>query len=160
MERIFVKNFSGLKRIFRRCSSHQCDAARAADHDEHQVKIWINYQVSKTKKTVQKSGKRTKGSSLELSVPTYGCTGFCKKSVIFSFKKCDQTNSPLEMRPNIFFLRKCDQTFSPLEIRPNIFSKGNATKHIFLRKCDQTFFPLEMWLKIFSKGNATKNILL
>ena len=51
-----MTNFSGLIRIVRRCSSHQCDAARAADHDEKKVKIWINFQVSKTKKTAQKSG--------------------------------------------------------------------------------------------------------
>jgi len=32
------------------------------------------------KKRKQFPKKRTKGSSLELSVPTYGCTGFCKRS--------------------------------------------------------------------------------
>jgi len=68
MERIFVTNFSGLKRIFRRCSSHQCDADRAADHDENQLKFWICYQVSKTKKTFPKveicKRENLKGSSL------------------------------------------------------------------------------------------------
>ena len=32
------------------------------------------------KKRKQFPRKRTKGSSLEISVPTYGCTGFCKRS--------------------------------------------------------------------------------
>jgi hypothetical protein len=31
------------------------------------------------KKRKQFPRKRTKGSSLELSVPTYGCTGFCER---------------------------------------------------------------------------------
>jgi hypothetical protein len=56
MERIFVTNFSGLQRIFRRFTSNQCDAARAADHDEKKAKIWIIFQVSKRKKTVPKCG--------------------------------------------------------------------------------------------------------
>jgi len=32
------------------------------------------------KKRKQFQRKRTNGSSLELSVPTYGCTGFCERS--------------------------------------------------------------------------------
>ena len=56
MERIFVTNFSGLQRIFRRFTSNQCDAARAADHDDILYACQISSYVSKRKKTVPKCG--------------------------------------------------------------------------------------------------------
>jgi hypothetical protein len=56
MERIFVTNFSGLQRIFRRFTSNQCDAARAADHDDILLACQISSYVSKRKKTVPKCG--------------------------------------------------------------------------------------------------------
>jgi hypothetical protein len=93
MERIFVTNFSGLKRIFQRCASNQCDAALAADHDEKKEKIWIIVQVSKRKKTFKNveicKRENLKGSSL---------TGFLQEKENFTSRKIK--NSRVQLNKN------------------------------------------------------------